>query len=155
MKRVIEKLGSFLGLNLTKAKDIILIFLKESGGLDSEGFSAADRAEFAKAASRNREYEKKLQQKKIDKGWEASRAKREAQALARAERAFGQKTSVILERIEDARNKPLEFLGDYGSDTTFYDLVAFYSGAEVFSHDAGRSFQNCKHASRRLVTGLT
>ena len=59
--------GEFFRLKPTKAKDIILIFLKESGGLDSEGFSAADRAEFAKAASRNREYEKKLRQKRIDK----------------------------------------------------------------------------------------
>ena len=105
-----RKTGEFFKLKPTKAKDIILIFLKESGGLDSEGFSAADRAEFAKAASRNREYEKKLQQKKIDKEWEESRVKREAQALDRAERAFGQKTSVLLGRIEDARNKPLEFL---------------------------------------------
>lgn len=104
--------GEFFKLKPTKAKEIILIFLKESGGLDSEGFSAADRAEFAKAASRNREYEKKLQQKKIDKEWEESRVKREAQALDRAERAFGQKTSVITGRIEDARNKPLEFFSN-------------------------------------------
>ena len=102
--------GEFFRLKPTKAKDIILIFLKESGGLDSEGFSAADRAEFAKAASRNREYETNLRQKRIDKEWEESRAKREAQALDRAERAFGQKTSVIIRSIEDARNKPLEFL---------------------------------------------
>ena len=102
--------GEFFRLKPTKAKDIILIFLKESGGLDSEGFSAADRAEFAKAASRNREYETNLRKKRIDKEWEESRAKREAQALDRAERAFGQKTSVIIRSIEDARNKPLEFL---------------------------------------------
>lgn len=120
-----RKTGEFFRLKPTKAKDIILIFLKESGGLDSEGFSAADRAEFAKAASRNREYEKKLRQKRIDKEWEESRAKREAQALDRAEKVLGKKTRTLLKLIEDARNKPLELLN-------FIIRISLFSAWSVF-----------------------
>lgn len=102
--------GEFFRLKPNQAKDNILIFLKESGGLDSEGFSAADRAEFQEAAKRNQEYQTKLRQKRLDKEWEESRDKREAQALSRAEKAYGKRVIDLLELIEDSRNKPLEFL---------------------------------------------
>lgn len=108
--RKYRETGEFFRLKPTKAKDIILIFLKESGGLDSKGLSVADRAEFQEAADRNQEYEKTLRQERIDKEWEESSGKRAAQALAKAEQACGQKTSVILKKIEDTRNKLLEFL---------------------------------------------
>ena len=102
--------GEFFRLKPTKAKDLISIFLKESGGLDSDGLSAADSAELEKAASRNREYEKKLKKKRIDKEWEKSSVKLHAQALDKAEKSFGKKTSVLIELINASKNEPLDFL---------------------------------------------